>query len=60
MLDDHVKVKLEVYVGDLATFEELVPDDWVQDLNIKRPPLEERIRQFANHTLKFIPDNGKP
>jgi len=60
VLDDHVKVKLEVYVGDLASFEELVPDDWVQDLNIKRPSLEERINHFANNTLKFIPDNGKP
>ena len=60
VLDDHVKVKLEVYVGDLATFEELVPDDWVKDLNIKRPSLEQRIKHFANHTLKFVPENGKP
>jgi len=59
VLDDHVMVKLEVYVGDLATFEELVPDDWVKDLNIMRPPLEERIEHFANHTLRFIPDKGK-
>ena len=60
VLDDHVKVKLEVYVGDLAAFEELVPDDWVKDLDIQRPSLEERIEHFANHTLKFIPDKGKP
>ena len=52
VLDDHVKVKLEVYVGDLATFEELVPDDWVKDLNIKRPLLEERIKQFANKLVR--------
>ena len=60
VLDDHVKVKLEVYVGDLETFEELVPNDWIQNKNIQRPPLEERLKQFANDTLKFIPDNGKP
>ena len=59
VLDDHIKVKLEVYVGDLETFEALVPDDWMQNANIKRPPVDERIRQFANHTLKFIPVNGK-
>ena len=28
ILDDHVKVKLEVYVDDLDKFEELLPDDW--------------------------------
>jgi hypothetical protein len=60
VLDDHVKVKLEVYVGDLETFEELVPDDWVKEIDIQRPSLEQRIKHFANHTLKFIPDNGKP
>ena len=60
VLDDHIKVKLEVYVGDLETFEELVPDDWVKELDIQQPPLEQRIKHFANHTLKFIPDKGKP
>ena len=29
ILDDHVKVKLEVYVDDLEKFEELLPDDWL-------------------------------
>lgn len=59
VLDDHVKVKLEVYVGDLSSFEELIPDDWIEDPEIKRPALEERIEHFANNTLKFIPDDGK-
>jgi len=30
VLDDHVKVKLEVYIGDLEKFEELVPDEWIK------------------------------
>ena len=59
VLDDHVKVKLEVYVGDLSSFEELIPDDWIEDPEIKRPALEERIEHFANNTLKFITDDGK-
>jgi len=58
VLDDHVKVKLEVYVGDLSNFEELIPDDWIEDPEIKRPPLEQRIEHFANNTLKFITDDG--
>ena len=59
VLDDHVKVKLEVYVGDLSSFEELIPDDWIEDPEIKRPALEERIEHFANNTLKFITEDGK-
>jgi hypothetical protein len=30
VFDDRVEVALEVYVGDLKTFEELIPDDWVK------------------------------
>ncbi|MGB5279600.1 MAG: hypothetical protein WBP02_20900 [Gammaproteobacteria bacterium] len=58
VMDDHVKVKLEVYVGDLSSFDELIPDDWIEDPKIKRPPLEERIAQFASNKLKFITDDG--
>ena len=58
VLDDHVKVKLEVYVGDLSSFEELIPDDWIEDKEIKRPALAERIEHFASNTLKFIADDG--
>lgn len=60
VLDDHVKVKLEVYVGDLSNYEELIPDDWVEDPEIKRPPLEKRVKHFANNTLKFITDDDEP
>ena len=59
VMDDHVRVKLEVYVGDLQSFEELIPDDWIEDQDIKRPPLQQRIEQFANNTLKFIDDDGR-
>ena len=58
VLDDRVKVKLEVYVGDLSSFKELIPDDWIEDPKIKRPSLEERIEQFASNKLKFITDDG--
>ena len=33
VLDDHVKLVLEAYVGDLKTFEELIPDEWLKDLD---------------------------
>ena len=31
VLDDRVRVKLEVYVGNLDAFADLVPDDWLRD-----------------------------
>lgn len=33
VLDDHVKLVLEAYIGDLKTFEELIPDAWLKDLD---------------------------
>ena len=55
VLDDHVKVKLEVYVGDLKQFEELLPDTLLQDAG-DRPPLEQRMKIFAAERLQFITD----
>jgi hypothetical protein len=57
VLDDHVKVKLEVYVGDLKQFEELLPDTLLQDAG-DRPPLEQRMQIFAAERLQFITDKG--
>jgi len=58
VLDDHVKVKLEVYIGDLEKFEELVPDEWIKESPGKRPSLEKRMQIFANERLQFITDEG--
>jgi len=52
-------VALEVYVGDLKTFEALIPDDWVKDLAVERPPLAERLAQFSQHGLRFATDAGE-
>ena len=57
VLDDHVRVKLEVYVGDLKQFEELVPDELLQDA-VDRPSLEQRMKFFAAERLQFITDKG--
>jgi len=66
VLDDQVKVKLEVYVGDLEKFEELVPDEWFSqsssDTNSaaikERPSLERRMQTFSAKRLQFITENG--
>ena len=43
ILDDRVRVALEIYIGDLATFEALVPDDSLERDVGSRPPLNQRL-----------------
>ncbi|NOR81147.1 MAG: hypothetical protein GQ529_10010 [Methyloprofundus sp.] len=59
VLDDHVEVKLEVYVDDLDKFEELIPDEWFNKTSVsERPPLEQRMQTFATQRLQFITEKG--
>lgn len=58
ILDDRVQVVLEVYVGDLATFEALLPDDWLKTDVAGRPSLAERLRQFSAETFQIVTDDG--
>ena len=58
VLDDHVRVKLEVYIGDLEKFEELIPDEWFKDSARQRPSLEQRMQTFATERLQFITGEG--
>ena len=34
ILDDHVRLVLEVFIGDMMVFDALVPDAWLQHLNV--------------------------
>jgi hypothetical protein len=56
---DRVEVALEVYVGDLKTFRELIPDDWLENLEVARPPLAERLARFSDQGLRFVTDSGE-
>jgi len=63
VLDDHVKVKLEVYVGNYDKFEELVPDELLQNsysaaIDDDRPSLHQRMQTFADQRLQFITEDG--
>jgi hypothetical protein len=57
--EDHVKIKLEIFVKDLLVFEELVPDDFFPEPIPGRPDLDERIRIFSDQTFQIITDAGK-
>jgi hypothetical protein len=56
--DDRVRVALEIYIADLETFGDLIPDDLLTDSPEDRPALEERMRQFAAETLRFVTEDG--
>ena len=58
LLDDRVKLNLEIYVGDLRTFEELVPDDLLKDASGRPSPVD-RIRRFAEERFQFVTDAGQ-
>jgi hypothetical protein len=59
ILDDRVRVVLEVTVGDLKHFEALIPDAWTEEAGIERPPLEARMARFAETGLAFVTDTGE-
>jgi hypothetical protein len=59
VFDDRVEVALEVYVGDLKVFKDLIPDDWLKDLKVDRPPLADRLKRFSERGLRFVTDKGE-
>ena len=58
--DDHVRVQLEIYPGDLEIFKDLIPDNWFKQQDSNRPPLDERLKHFSKHTLAITNENGVP
>ena len=60
VLDDRVRLVLEVYVGDLDLFADLVPDDWLRDeASVERPGLDARMRRFSEERLRFVTETGE-
>ena len=54
VMDDHVRLVLEVYIGDLDKFTELMPNEWFTEPDANRPSLEARMRIFASERFKRI------
>ncbi|NIO04202.1 MAG: hypothetical protein GTN74_06190, partial [Proteobacteria bacterium] len=55
--DGHVRLVLEIYVGDLSKFIDLLPDDFLRQGGIEPPPLRERMRRFSAETFQFLTDD---
>ena len=56
--EDRVKVNLEVYVGDLFHFEELIPDEMFPEPIQGRPEITERLASFGREKLQIITESG--
>lgn len=56
--DDGVRVMLEVFVGDLKLFSDLVPAAWMAESGIQAPPDKDRLKRFSQHGLTIRPDGG--
>ncbi len=59
ILDDHVRLVLEVYIGDIPTFEDLLPDSFLKE-TVNRPSLAERLKRFSSETFRFLTPDGTP
>jgi hypothetical protein len=57
--DDHVRLVLEIYVGDLDKFIDLLPDDFLKAAGVKPPPLKDRMKRFSSETFQFVTDTEK-
>ena len=53
---DHVRVVLEIYVQDMGTLIDLLPDELLKESGLNPPPLETRIQRFAVETLPNMAD----
>lgn len=56
---DQVRVKIEIFVGDLGKFEQLLPDAFFKALDIDRPPESARLKRFSETGLKFVTTTGE-
>jgi hypothetical protein len=57
--DDHIRLVLEIYIGDLDKFVDLLPDDFFKQAEVKPPPLKERLRRFSRDGFQFVADGRK-
>lgn len=58
--EDGVRIQLEIFVGDLAVFERLVPDSLLEGMDVERPDLEERLRRFAQEDFQVLANGTTP
>jgi hypothetical protein len=57
--DDGVSVALEVYIGDLEVFSDLLPDDWYKNPSDITMPESARLARFGKSVLPIVADGNE-
>ena len=57
---DEVRVELEVGLGDIEAFANLLPDELYERLGREPVPFATRLERFAAHDLVIVADQGPP
>jgi hypothetical protein len=57
--EDHVRLELEIYIGDMEKFIDLLPDDFLKQAGVDPPPLKERLKRFSAETFRFVTEDQK-
>jgi len=57
--DDHVKVVLEVYIGDLVVLGRILPDALFGERSAQREPERTRLRRFARQDFQLVTERGR-
>jgi hypothetical protein len=56
---DHVKIKLEVFIQDMIVFDELIPAEFFPEPIPGRPDFEERQKIFSDRVFQIVTDTGE-
>jgi len=57
--DDNIRLVLEIYVGDLDKFVNLLPEDFLEASGIELLPIQERMKRFSEETFQFLTQGQK-
>ena len=57
--DDHIRLELEIFVNDIGTFVDILPDSFFEDKKDEIPSLADRLKIFAADTFQFVTETGK-
>jgi hypothetical protein len=57
--DDQVRVVLEIFVQDIGTFIELLPDEFFRESEVTPPPLAVRMDGFSKETFQVVTGEGE-
>jgi hypothetical protein len=60
ILDDRVRVRLEVYIRELERFADLIPDELLNDGGAGRPSESDRMANFSANVLSIRGTDGVP